>query len=236
MTLRVTDTATTVPVVLLDDKARQSIVSALILPALLWLVNGVYLAWLARFGPWPFWLADITQWIIIPGVTALYLARRHDIRPRDYGFHPGAWSRGALLGQALLAFAVIGISFVAVHKLVWALLGYPRGFFSYPGVFPSGTSRVFFTAYSALSAGLVESTFFIGLPWLYYQNRFKNKSRLPFIVVTSCFFALAHWEQGPHTVASALVSNLLACQLYFRFGNLWAIAIGHALLDMILFR
>nr|WP_229506747.1 CPBP family intramembrane glutamic endopeptidase [Pseudoduganella rivuli] len=89
--------------------------------------------------------------------------------------------------------------------------------------------------YSAVTAGIVESIFFIGLPWLLYRHVRAAPSRIAFALLATTVFAVAHWEQGPHVIIGAFFSNLVACFWYFLLGTLWPVAAGHILVDLVAF-
>jgi hypothetical protein len=135
----------------------------------------------------------------------------------------------------LAVFITTGLAFFLTRNLLWQLLNHPTGFFTFPRVFPSGLLGKVIWFYSAITAGIVESIFFIGLPWLLYCNTRNAPSQTAFIALASFVFAIAHWEQGPHIVVAAFSSNLVASLWFFRLGTLWPVAAGHALIDFVAF-
>lgn len=214
------------------DRLDRALAIALALVVVVWGVNGVYLAPLSRLGPLPFWAADLAQWVLLPALLLGWL-HRLGLRPADYGF--GAPDRLApVLAGAVLATLVLYLCFFGVRDLAWRALGYPGGFFSLGDVFPGGAAGRVAWLYAALSAGLVESVFFIGLPWLLWSRR-QAGSALLFSLASATVFAVVHWEQGAHVVAGALAFGLAACALFFHWRNLWAVAIGHVAVDLVAF-
>ena len=74
----------------LSRKQQESTVAmALALVWAVWLLNGFYMAALAQVSVPLFWLIDICQWVLLPSLLLIALARRSDILPHHYGY---AWS------------------------------------------------------------------------------------------------------------------------------------------------
>lgn len=201
----------------------------------LWLVNGFYMAALARVSVPLFWLADVVQWIVLPITLLVILSKRASLLPRNYGLDISALRWQSPVMGTLGVFVTTGLALSITRNLSWHLLGQPTGFFSLPNVFPQGLLGTIVWLYSALTAGFVESIFFIGLPWLLYHNARREPSRVVFALVSSVVFAVAHWEQGPHVVIGAYFSNVVACFWFFQLGTLWPVAAGHVLVDLVAF-
>ena len=200
-----------------------------------WLVNGIYLAALAKVSAPLFWLADVCQWIFLPSALLIYLARKASLLPKHYGLDTAALRWQSPFIGTLMVFVTGGIAFYEAQKISWMLLGYPRGIFSFDLVFPAGLMGGVCRIYSAVTAGVVESIFFIGLPWLLYRHIRTDASTQAFSALVSIVFALAHWEQGPHVVIGAGCFNLVACFWCFRLGSLWPVVTGHLLIDLVAF-
>lgn len=218
------------------DRHQQRAIGLTVLPAiLLWQVNGIYLAALARIDPYLFWAADLAQWVLLPAVLLTVLAKRSGVRPAHYGCGLPSPPLASLVLGSLGVFVTAGLVFYWTRYGAWQLLGRPSGFFTFPGVFPGGPMGTVIWLYSAATAGIVESIFFIGLPWRWYQGIRETPSRAAYALLVSLVFAAAHWEQGPHIVIAAFFFNLVACAWYFKLGSLWPIVVGHALIDLVVF-
>jgi hypothetical protein len=89
--------------------------------------------------------------------------------------------------------------------------------------------------YLALSAGIVESIFFIGLPWLGAGGAASNRSRILLALGMSIVFGIVHWEQGWHVVIAALASQCAAWFWFYRVRSLVVLAAAHAGVDLIVF-
>jgi hypothetical protein len=200
-----------------------------------WQINGVYLAAFAKVSVTAFWLADLSQWILLPLVLLMVLSRKASLLPKHYGLDTAALRWQSLILGTLMVFLTTGIAFFWTRNMSWALLGHPVGFFSYPGVFPGGLMRNVIWLYSAATAGIVESIFFISLPWLLYRHVRADPSKICFALLVTTVFSVAHWEQGPHIVIGAFFSSLLACFWFFRLGTLWPVVTGHILVDLVAF-
>lgn len=215
--------------------SRQQIIaiSLVLLPiAIIWLVNGIYLAALARISVTYFWLADLVQWVVVPSMLLMFLAKKMNIHPSHYGLNLKDQQWRFVLLESLAMFVTAGLAYYLTLKVAYHVLHQPTGYFSFPGVFPDGLMGKVIWLYSGVSAGLIESIFFVGLPWLLYQNIRSEPSPVIFTLLATGIFALAHWEQGPHNIIAAFSFNLVACAWYFRGNSLWPLIIGHALIDL----
>ena len=68
----------------------------------LWLLNGFYMAALVKISVPLFWLVDIAQWVLLPGLLLFALARSFAILPHHYGYPwPIAGKRRLLLDAGL---------------------------------------------------------------------------------------------------------------------------------------
>jgi membrane protease YdiL (CAAX protease family) len=219
----------------LDRQQKVAIAWALFPVVFIWQINGIYMAALARISVPLFWLADVIQWIVLPAVLLIFLAKRAALLPKDYGLDTAALRWRSLILGTLAVFATTSLAYFWASKLSWQWLDQPTGYFSFPEVFPGGLMGNVIWFYSALTAGIVESIFFIGLPWLLYRNVRRLPSRAAFTLIASVIFACAHWEQGPHVVVAAFCFHVVACAWYFRLGTLWPVAASHSLVDMVAF-
>lgn len=215
------------------DRAQQSSVAFALVPIMIvWQINGIYMAALGKVSIPLFWLADLGQWIVLPGVVLVLLARRASVFPAHYGLGTSALRWQSPILGTLGVFVTSGLAFTFVRNILWHMLGQPKGFFSFGQVMPEGLLGQIVLLYSAITAGAVESIFFIGLPWLLYRHVRVEPSRTAFAFLASIVFAVAHWEQGPHVVVGAFASNLVSCIWFFKLGTLWPVAAGHALVDV----
>lgn len=218
----------------MQQDARQAVLVSLYVVAAVWLANGMYLAPLSKGNAVAFWAVDLVQWVVLPVLVLGYLSRRHAIGPGQYGFAFSDLRKGATYAWSVPATLTFYLAYAGTSHYAAVLLGFPGADFSYDGLFPDSAPGALIRLYSGLTAGLVESIFFIGLPWLLWTAS-GRRSPILFTALVSVIFAWAHWEQGLPTVAGALAFNLVACAWYFRLHTLWPIAIGHAITDLIEF-
>lgn len=216
------------------DRAQQTSVAFALAPILIvWQLNGFYMAALSKLSVPLFWLVDIGQWVVLPGLVLLFLARNAALFPAHYGLGCSTLSRQTVLAGTLMVFASDGVAFTLARNISWDLLGHPQGLFSFSQVFPEGLLGQVSLLYSAMTAGVIESIFFISLPWLLYRQLRAEASRTAFAFLVSVVFAIAHWEQGPHVIVGAFAANLVSCFWFFKLRNLWPVAAGHALVDLV---
>lgn len=198
------------------------------------LFNGFYLPALERLGAPLFWCVDVLSWIVLPAVLLLLLLQRWQIRPRDYGFAPPQESLPRFVFFTLLTTLTLGAVFFGVRNHALPLFGYPAAVFQFEDMEKAGFSGYVIWIYSALSAGFVESIFYIGLPWL-ACSRWRPVSPWLFALVSGFVFASVHWEQGPHVLMAAFAYGLAACVWFFRLRTLWHVALAHTLIDLYFF-
>jgi len=216
---------------MMRQKSDKAIAASLIAIMVVWLANGLYLGPLSRYSVAAFWSADLLQWIFLPALLAGYLATKHHILPHHYGFSASLFSIKTLAWGALTTLTFFPAYFW-IEEYTRPLFGWSAKYFALESVYPGGGWGTVVWIYSAMTAGVVESIFFIGLPWLLW-SRYRQGKVLLFSCISSLVFASAHWEQGPHVVAGALAFNLVACAWYLRLKNLWPVVIGHVTVDLI---
>ena len=208
-------------------------VACALLPVLsVWQLNGFYLEALGRTSTPLFWLADAMQWVALPAVLLWLVSSKASLQPGHYGLDLPAMDFWPLALRTLMVFVTAGLAFVVARNLSWRVLGASAASFQLGHHFPSGLSGTVVWIYAAVSAGLMESIFFIGLPWLWYASAYQNPSEPYFTVAISAFFALAHWEQGMHIAMAAFFAHLVLCKWFFHWKTLWPVVLGHILIDL----
>lgn len=215
---------------------QQVLVGWALLPALaVWQLNGFYLPVVGRGGALLFWAVDGVQWIVLPAVMLGLLAHSAALRPQHYGLALPEKNLWPLAGQGLMVFVTAGLVFLVARNLSWRVLGPSPGSFQLAQFFPQGLAGAAVRIYAAVSAGLVESIFFIGLPWLWYSSASQRPSELQFTIAVSAIFALAHWEHGRHGVIAAFFAHGVMCRWFLRWKTLWPVVLGHTLIDLAVF-
>ncbi len=209
-----------------------------LLPPMGALLNGFYNGPLYRLAPPLFWLADIALFVIAPISIVYWLARVANIRPRHYGLNVLSFGGMESLATSLIfAFVLVAASEIARYiGWVFTWRWYVEPDFSYGAVAPNGMLRPLFTVYLALTAGLMESVFYIGLPWYLWRNHFGlAHRRRTFLWLSALVFAAAHWEQGAHNAIGAFAFGLVACLLYWKVNDLWPVVGAHVITDLFFF-
>lgn len=217
--------------------ARQKVlVGWSLIPVLLvWQLNGFYLPALGSRGVPTFWAVDGLQWIVLPALLLGLLAHKAALRPSHYGLVPLGKNLWPLTGQGLMVFVTAGLAFLVARNLSWRVLGPSPGSFQLVQLFPQGLAGAALQIYAAVSAGLVESIFFIGLPWLLYASARQHPSEMRFTLCVSTIFALAHWEHGRHGVIAAFFAHGVMCRWFLHWRTLWPVVLGHTLIDLAAF-
>ncbi|MBU1352354.1 MAG: CPBP family intramembrane metalloprotease [Gammaproteobacteria bacterium] len=199
-----------------------------------WQFNGIYLSAMGQGSALFFWMLDGVQWIVLPVALIALLAHKGALYPEHYGLASPGKNLWPLALQGLLIFVIAGLVFIVVRNLSWRVLGPSPGNFQLAQFFLQGVAGTALQIYAAVSAGLVESIFFIGLPWLWYANARSKPSKLHFMLIASAIFALAHWEHGRHIMIAAFCLHLVLCKWFFQWNTLWPVVLGHTLIGLAL--
>ena len=199
-------------------------------------LNGYFNGPLYAFDPVLFWTVEAFFNVVFPAFGFWFLMRFSGVRPAHYGLaFPPPLARelfGASMFFAVMLFAIYFIP----YRVVWALSGYPSSHFSYGQVLPSGLARVPTVVYLALTAGLIESAVYIGLPRLLWRHLLgPNRGKSLFVWSSAAVFASVHWEQGAHGVIGAFAFGYVACRLYLKIADLWPIVGAHIAIDLVAF-
>lgn len=198
--------------------------------------NGIFNGPLYRANPILFWVVDISFHVLFPAFGVWFLARCAGVRPSQYGLAIPPPLAKELAVTSLFFATVLFLAFYVPERIVWTWSGYPMPTFYYGQVVPSGLLHGPAVLYLAITAGLIESAVYIGLPWLLWRRFFGDAaSRSLFACVSSVVFASVHWEQGAHGVLGALVFGYVACHLYFKIADLWPIVGAHTAVDIVAF-
>ena len=212
-------------------------VSIVVLPYLaLVQANGWFNGPLFRASLTLFLLVDALYHVVLPIFGVWFLATRAGIRPAQYGFPiPPPLARELPFTTFVLA-VVLSLVFFIPQRTLWALSGFPVPSFSWGQVTPTGPLHGPVVLYLAVTAGVVESAVYLGLGWLVWRHFFTHRVRpMLFALISAAVFASVHWEQGLHGVTGAFAFGYVACVLYLRIRDLWAIAGAHAAVDVVAF-
>jgi len=214
-----------------NNPRNKAITISLGIIFLIWSVNGMYMSFLSGYSKTLFWSLDLVQWVVIPSAIIIYLSSKNQLTIDQYGLDFRQLTIKTLI-WTVPATLTLYPSFFWVTDFTRELLGQPSGFFTFHDAYPDGIMGTIVWLYSALTAGIVESIFFIGLPWLLWSRRVKDNT-LAFIVIISVIFAAVHWEQGLHILAGAFVFSLAACTWYLSLKTLWPVLLAHIFIDLI---
>jgi membrane protease YdiL (CAAX protease family) len=227
-----------------DARARR-LLGLLVVAAILWV--GAF-APLASIGEPPPDLSELTiprlftlHLLLVAALTAWYVL---GYLPRDHGPPGTAPRRGdadvlaayglraASVGRELLIGVGVGLGFwllvLALLLLLAGLVALLGGREALPEQPPSvvlwiGALPVWARIAIALSAGVVEETFFRG----FLQPRVG-------VALSTVLFALAHLSYGqPFLLVGITVLSLLYAQLARRRGGIWAPIAAHAVFDLV---
>jgi len=182
-----------------------------------------------------FWAYDFTKWIILPTVLLFVLHRLAFVAPREYGLSADLGKRDILYVLPLPLITLFVVHFIA-SAAVEIVFTPQKAPFDYRSMLsPLGPLRIVGTLYLSATAGIWESIFFIGLPWLWFSKgrAVSPWGRCAFALGTAVLFAAGHWENGVSNVIGVLLFQLVAVYWYFRFATLWPVIGAHFLIDVV---
>lgn len=218
--------------------SRLKIVCISCVPIIGSLLNGFYNAKLYRLHPALFWIADFMLFAAVPMAIAYWLAKSSNIHPRNYGLQTPPIGGLELIASSLFLGILLFATYFFARYLGWVVTWqwYSEPDFTYGTALPNGALRILSTLYMSLSAGLMESVFYLALPWYFWRNYlgFSGRRGL-FVCLSSVVFASVHWEQGPHNMIAAFAFGFVACQLYWKVNDLWPIVGAHTAVDIVFF-
>ena len=184
-----------------------------------------------------FWAYDFAKWFLLPVILLGVLHRLAFVQPRDYGLSADLGKRDILyvLPLPLITLFIINFSAVIASDI---LLSPPKPPFNHSFILaPLRELWIVGTLYLSATAGLWESVFLIGLPWLWFSRSrvVSTRATHAFILVTGLLFAAGHWENGIANVIGAFLFQLGAVWWYLRLGTLWPTIGAHFLIDVVYF-
>jgi membrane protease YdiL (CAAX protease family) len=184
-----------------------------------------------------FWAYDFVAWVLLPMVLLAALHSLTSISARDYGLSAALGWKDIAYVFPLPLFALFAVNIVAYGVAV-RVVDYGEVVFSYRAALESlGPLWLLGAFYLAITAGLCESLFYIGLPWFCLGAKLGVSvwATRGFALVSALLFAAAHFESGMPVVVGAFAFQLVALRWYFKLGTLWPIIGAHALIDLYYF-
>lgn len=182
---------------------------------------------------------SVINFVVIPALLVVFLARAASTTPLDYGFRPFAKGRSTAedVGLCVFIIAIYWLAYEPIKQLAYQFLWIHAGTFGYGSVLPERLLPKFaVVVYLSTTAALVEEAVFRGLPWLYLSKLRFSRHRVPvYVLSTSVLFAAIHSEQGPHGMLATFSLGLVAATLYARIQNLWPFVIAHFVADIVSF-
>ena len=184
-----------------------------------------------------FWLYDLFAWVVVPTSAFAALHRWTALSTEDYGLVAQLGWKDLVHVLPLPLFALFVVHLFA-YSFAQGIFPNSKPEFSYiTALRPLGSSWILGTIYLAVTAGVIESIFYIGLPW-FCLRRILNTSintRRSFALITAVVFAAAHHENGAPGVVAAFFFQFVAASWFFKLRTLWPIIGAHALIDVYYF-
>jgi membrane protease YdiL (CAAX protease family) len=212
-------------------RGTRAIQTAIGLFVLLGLVNST---WRNLDAKALFWLADVSQFVVLPLAVVPILARKFEIGPRDYGFV-------SMQKSGVSAFNVITLAWVTLllflaneltRRYLWLYGDFARPEVAYQQLIPSGPARPYVIVYFAVTAALVEEMVYRGLFWRALSDLASRYRVVLYVIGSSLLFGAIHWENGWPEVIAAGVFSILACLIYLRIQTLWPLVLAHFVSDL----
>jgi len=222
---------------------KQSAILLAVFPSVvLGLLNTFWSAPLYKISPPLFWLADTTQWLLVPFLVWLLVLRPHKISFLDIGFRPLTNKNKPLesfgLGEFALTLFVLAFSYFLVDRIAHTLLARHDGSSFGYGIAVASLVNLKYIAviYLAVTAAVVEEVVFRGLPWLYLSKGDSGTIRkIIYVAFTSIIFAATHSEQGLAGMISTFAYGVAAATLFLRTQNLYPVVFSHFVIDVFSF-
>ncbi len=179
-----------------------------------------------------YWAVDVLKFVVLPLVVAITLATQFGVTPRQYGFVWNGWLDFS--GLLVLCLVLMFLTYRGGTWIAWVALRFPEAHRFYASINPSGVLRLPVTLYFAITAGVVEETFFRGLPLLFLERlRPSSVPKAAYVLGTATCFSLVHWMNGPHEVAGTWLLGIVTAALYLRIRTLWPLIAAHSLIDLL---
>jgi len=215
-------------------RGTRAIQTAIGFFVLLGLVNS---AWRSPDAKVLFWLADLSQFVILPVAIVILLARKFKIGPPDYGFTSIQKSGASAFNLITLAWVTLLLfaAYELTSRYLWLYGHFTRPEVVYRHFIPSGVARPYVTVYFALTAALVEEMVYRGLFWRALAGLSSRYRVGLYIIGSSMLFAAIHWENGWPEVIAAGVFGIGACVIYLRIHTLWPLVFAHFVSDLRVF-
>jgi len=199
-------------------------------------LNGWFNGPLFRASASAFWAVDASFNVLLPLLGAWFLARFSAVRPPSYGLSFPPPLMKELVAASLFFGLVLFLAYFLPQRISWIWWGRPAPLFSYGQVVPAGMLHAPSVLYLAVTAGIVESVIYIGLPWMLWRQRFGTSGRRAlFCLASATLFASVHWEQGPQAMLGCVVFGYVACKVYLKIADLWPIVGAHTAIDVVAF-
>jgi hypothetical protein len=180
-----------------------------------------------------FWAYDFAAWVVLPAFALFVLHKFASTPFQDYGLGAPLGWKDVVYTIPLPLVACALASFFAT-SIGYLLFGRSDPAFSYTSVLqPLGSLWMVGTIYLAVTAGLWESVFYIGVPWLYISRAFGPSAapRLGFAMLSTLLFAVDHHESGAAHMVGVSAFQLVALYWYLKLGTLWPVIGAHTLVD-----
>jgi membrane protease YdiL (CAAX protease family) len=184
-----------------------------------------------------FWIYDLAKWIFLPTLLIAYLHRATNFSARDYGLSADLGLMDILYVVFLPLLSLFFVDHFAA-LVMNKVLGWPAPYFDHRVPLSAlGPLWIVGTIYFSVTAGLWESIFLIGLPWLWFSRGIERDvwSQRSFALCSGFLFAAGHWENGLPNVVGVFLFQLLAIWWYFRLRTLWPVIGAHFLIDVYYF-
>jgi membrane protease YdiL (CAAX protease family) len=197
------------------------------------LVAGFY-SELFMTNPGIFWIYDLINWIVVPGICLTIIIGSLKVKPADLGLvsirHENLTAHA--LGR-LATTVVLFLSFVVVQAVFFRILPPTNTIFNYVDLIPKGALGKVSALYLAVTAAFVEEIFYRGvLKWVMVNENPGKGAAAAYVVFSAVLFGLNHWGQGSFKVLATIYLGVITALLYLRFKNLWYLIAAHLLFNL----
>ncbi len=206
------------------------------------LVNGIYNPLIAD-ERLLFWLLEVFAWVVVPCAIILagILGGVFSLREAGMDLRVGdsADREKNALYLLILFMAVPPVLYIA-YSYFYDLseMLFPVNFgevdFDYESMIPKEPHiRLLVSVYLSITAGIVEEFYYRGILYTVFTD--LKRSTVEYVIISSLIFSSVHWEGGVQNLFATFIFGIVCSVIYVRIKNIWPLALGHFVVDYILF-
>ncbi|MBN2424918.1 MAG: CPBP family intramembrane metalloprotease [Calditrichaceae bacterium] len=175
-----------------------------------------------------YWVFEFIFWIFLPFFVFIYSLRNNLIDFSIFGY----FNTNKFVKEiTFIVFVSIGFFLIYFISQKLSHIIFMENYFTlsfqYHDTIPKNQFlKLVVITYHSISAGFVEEFYYRGLLGVSIKGK-------KYILISSSFFSIVHWENGIYTMFPAFIVGILAAWIYYKYKKLWPLIIGHSITDFI---